>query len=369
MRRFAVAGLTSFVVAVVWVAGAGATATPGGPVPAHARAASVSFVSARTGFVLAASPCGHAPCTRVLRTTDRGASWSAFPAPRVRVSRPYTKGLWGLRFANANRGWAFGYGLWQTTDGAAHWQRESVPGRFVIDLAPVAGRELVALTATCVTFANGCGGRLSLYHRAISGGRWRRVAMSAAQTDSESVAVHGPVVWVLMGRQLLLSADGGRHFASRRQPCAQTANELPQPTSLSDDGAHTYLLCTGEAALSHTVKHIYRTASTTGGWKEMGEAPRGGDGGVLAAGSDHAVVLATSSAASWLYRSHDSGHHWATARFYGDGGQGWSDLAFVTPTDGAVIHAPAGSLGDMGNYPGKLLLTDNGGRTWREVAF
>ena len=64
-----------------------AAAAPG-PVPAGFAATSVTFVSADEAFVLGTAPCAHAPCTAILRTRDRGATWAALPAPPVPVGEP-----------------------------------------------------------------------------------------------------------------------------------------------------------------------------------------------------------------------------------------------------------------------------------------
>jgi hypothetical protein len=85
----------------------------GGQVPAGAAAASVSFVSSSTAFVLGSARCAHAPCTLVLRTFDRGRAWRRVSAPGEAISVPDGSGLWGLRFADARRGYAYGAGLWQ----------------------------------------------------------------------------------------------------------------------------------------------------------------------------------------------------------------------------------------------------------------
>ena len=81
-------------------------------------------------------------------------------------------------------------------------------------------------------------------------------------------------------------------------------------------------------------------------------------------GAVSAVVIAAVSGASWLDRSSDGGRRWRTVLTYGDGGAGWADLGFTSALDGAVIHAPA-PLTSIG----QLLLTDDGGRTWRATSF
>ena len=68
--------------------GSGGAATPaGGPVPTGMAATSVTFVSPDEAFVLGTAPCSHTPCTSIVRTLNRGASWRGLPAP-VGAARP-----------------------------------------------------------------------------------------------------------------------------------------------------------------------------------------------------------------------------------------------------------------------------------------
>ena len=386
MRRFGVAGAVGLLlvgasVAVIGVSGAFGQARPsaaapyvsrlpaGGPVPAHTSATSVTFISTQSAYVLGTAPCAHRPCTVILRTLNRGGSWAGLAAPRQRVSRLYGGGLWGLRFASVRHGFAFGSGLWETTNGAASWHRATAPARFVLDLAAVRGRELVAVGAPCGFGSSGCSGRVTIYHRAVSGGSWQALATSGPSAFDESVAVHGGTVWVLAGTQLWVSTDGGHSFRSHRQPCAKRENALPMLTSVADAGPHSYLLCTGQGFLGHTVKFVYRTARTHSGWIRVSRPPTPGDGGLLAAGSDHAIVIATASAASWLYLSRDAGRHWSMPLTFLDGGEGWADLGFTTARDGVVIHGPARTDGGSASFPGQLELTSDGGSTWHSSPF
>lgn len=95
-----------------------------GPVPAGFAATSVTWVSPDEAFVLGTAPCAHAPCTSVLRTLNRGATWAGLPAPAEPVGAPGQGGVvWGIRFATPEHGFVFGDGLWETTDGGARWSR------------------------------------------------------------------------------------------------------------------------------------------------------------------------------------------------------------------------------------------------------
>ncbi len=321
-------------------------------------AASVSFTSAREGFVLGTAPCAHKPCTVVLHTRDRGATWARSAAPREAVSRFDGRGLWGIRFADPRRGFAFGRGMWTTNDGGASWRRVRPPAKFVFGLQVVAHRRVLAIATNGVAAPD-------LYTRPLAGRRWRRIRNAKPLGTAQAIAVHGRTAWVALGAELLVSTDAGASWTIEPTPCtgARTA------ASLADDGRHTYLLCIGQGFTGHTLKYLYRTTGTRLPWKLVGRPPAAGDGGLLAAGSDRALVIATASAASWLYRSTDAGRRWHTALFYGDGGEGWADLVFTTPTEGAVIHGPAQKDGGSSNFPGRLLLTDDGGQHWRAVSF
>lgn len=79
-------------------------------------------------------------------------------------------------------------------------------------------------------------------------------------------------------------------------------------------------------------------------------------------------MIATSSAASWLYRSSDAGKDWTTVVTENDGGAGWADLGFTSGLEGEVIHGPADEDDSAYNL-GRLLLTDDGGRTWHAITF
>ena len=158
---------------------AGMVQPSGGPVPAGFRAASVTFVSAREGFVLGTAPCQHAPCTSVVRTRDRGVSWRGLPAPVAPLGEPGSSGpaVWGIRFATPEHGFVFGNGLWVTTDGGEHWSVAAYPGGAVASLA-ITDRQVLA-----VTRRSGPAGRASwaLLRRPLAGGAWTRLVTQAAR--------------------------------------------------------------------------------------------------------------------------------------------------------------------------------------------
>jgi photosystem II stability/assembly factor-like uncharacterized protein len=320
-------------------------------------------VSARVGFVLGTAPCGQRSCTVTLRTTNRGASWVELSAPAAQITFGDMSGVWGVRFADARRGYAFGAGLWQTTDGAGSWQHVSIPGRVVLALATVQDREVVIATTAC---AHGftCAKGIALYHRRLTATKWQRFAgVTGVSNFNTSITVHGKVVRALLDYGLYVSTDGGVSFQSHSQPCVPPPGGILSPAAITDDGSHSYLLCTGPAGPGSIGKFLYRTTTTSATWTQVGRPPEPGGPDGFAAGSDKAIVLAAASGASFLYRSTDGGRHWRTALTDYDGGVGWGDLAFTSATDGAVIHGAVTGPGS-----GEVLLTNDGGRTWHRTA-
>lgn len=339
-------------------------APDGGPVPAGTEATSVTFISPTTAFVLGTASCQTHPCSVILRTTDRGGHWVGVPAPRETISYVQGAGLWGLRFADAQHGYAFGQGLWETGNGGQSWQRAMPPAPTVLSLEAVQDRELVAVAQSCRP-GQGCGRRLGIYHAAI-GGRWDLVASIRTYAGDASIAVHGPDVWVLAGSGIYSSTDGGITFSPERVPgaCRTVGTD-----SITDDGSHVYLLCTGEGFTGHTLKYVYASTGPGAAWRLVGKPPTPGGGGQIEAGSDRAILIASYSAASWLYRSTDGGRTWRTILTEYDGGAGWNDLGFTTPSNAVVVHGPPVRDGGGDGRPGKVLLSSDGGLTWRAASF
>ena len=229
----------------------------------------------------------------------------------------------------------------------------------MLSLEAVQDHELVALAASCPP-GPGCAGPVGLYHETI-GGSWGQVASIRTDASRASVAVHGADVWVLAGSAVYYSTNGGSTFNSESGPRRCDAD------SLTSDGAHLYLLCVGQGFTGHTIKYVYATTGPGAGWTLVGRPPTPGDGGEISAGSERAIVIASASAAGWLYRSTDGGHRWSTALSVDNGGAPWGDLGFTTTSDAVVIDGPA-VTGPSG-LPGKLLLSSDGGRAWQSVSF
>ena len=344
-----------------------ATAPSGGPVPRGFAATSVTFVSPHEAFVLGTAPCAKAPCTSILRTLDRGASWRGLPAPVVMLGNEYadetTPAVWGIRFANASDGFVFGNGLWETSDGGERWTSAVSPGGSIRSLEIIDG-QVLALTGVC-TPDNGCGQTGTLERRPLAGGSWQRVARV---TYPGTIATQAKVAAVLDGSSVLVTTNGGLSTVTQAGPCGTA--ELPAPAAVAVTGPGGLALeCAGGAAAGSVQKTVYVSDDLGAHWQKAGSPANGGDPGGLSAGSASQLVAAAFSGGSFLYHSGDGGAQWSTAFFAGDGGLGFNDLGFTTPTDGVVVYGPVFSANNAEGRPGQLLLTSNGGASWQKVSY
>jgi hypothetical protein len=341
-------------------------------VPAGFTADSVTFVSAQEAFVLGTAPCADAPCTSVLRTLDRGATWRGLPAPVVPIGR-LDQGsgprAWGIRFATPMHGFVFGDGLWVTTDGGEHWTQIPYPGGQILSLATIDG-QVLALTATS---ANGyaAGEPETLVRRPLDGGAWQQVAVVHApwyRDTTDLISTQAGVATVVDGSSVLVTANGGLTTSLRATPCTRPGVSLAQ-VATPTTGAGLALVCVGQGYMSHMDKFTYASADLGAHWTKAGTPPTLGEPYAIAGGAPGTLVIAASSAASWLFASGNSAASWATVTTESDGGMGWADLGFTTPDDGVVIHGPVLSASNSAGMLGQLMLTSNGGATWYQVQF
>src|SRR5271165_5192321 len=223
---------------------------PGGPVEAGFTATSVTFVSAQEAFVLGTAPCSHAPCTSIVRTLDRGASWRGLPAPAVPLSSPGGTGVWGIRFATPEHGFVFGDGLWETTDGGLRWSRVAAPFGSVLSLAIVPGQVLV-LVARC-TPGGGCDQHGVLARRPLSGGVWTGVAHAAVTSlldPGDQIATQAGVAAAVVGTDVIVLRPDQPGFNLHPIPCPPPA---PPPSVAVISATRLAVLCTGEGYTGHT---------------------------------------------------------------------------------------------------------------------
>jgi hypothetical protein len=342
-------------------------APAGGPVPSGFAGTSVTFVSPQEAFVLGTAPCAKAPCTSIVRTLDRGASWRGLPAPVMSLGSEQADAagptVWGIRFANPEDGFVFGNGLWETSDGGERWSSTVSPGGSIESLE-VIDDQVLAVTAVC-TANGGCARTGTLLRRPLAGGAWRKVARVKYPG---AISTQARVAAVLDGTSVIVTANGGLSTATHAAPCTTVGVSAPVAVTVTGpDGLA--LECAGGPAAGSAEKTVYVSDDLGAHWTQAGSPGPGGEPDGLSAGSAAQLVAAAFSGASILYHSGDGGARWSTAFFAGDGGLGFNDLGFTTPTDGVVVYGPVQSDNNAEGRPGRLLLTSNGGASWQRVSY
>jgi len=314
-----------------------------------------------------------APCTSIVRTLDRGASWRGVPAPVVKVGRPAlsSAAVWGIRFTTPSHGFVFGTGLWVTTDGSAHWTRITGPAGSILSLATIDG-QVLALTAQC-TPTSGCARTGTVVRRPLGGGRWSRVtsisySLAGLSDPTDLIATQARVAAMLDGSHVLVTKNGGVSFVRRATPCTTPGVALAVSVAVTSANGLA-LLCVGQGFSGHTIKNVYVSGDDGVRWHKAGMPSNDGVPGIIGAATPAQLTVTADSFGSWLYQSADGGRRWRTARFFPDGGLGWVDLGFTTSADGVVVHGAVDIDGNRDHRPGQLLLTGNAGASWVLVRF
>ncbi len=188
-------------------------------------------------------------------------------------------------------------------------------------------------------------------------------ASHVIRARADMIATQAGMAAVLDGSEVAVTSNGGVTITRHPTPCGTTTMMRGVSVAvIAPDGLA--LLCTGQGYTGHTVKTVYTSGNLGATWIKAGVPGSAGDGGTIAAASPARLVIATASAASWLYYSGDGAAQWQTVGTEPDGGQGWADLGFTTASDGVVIHGPASK-----GFAGQLMLTQDAGLTWRQVSF
>ena len=349
-------------------ASASATAAPSTPAPtpiAGFEAASVTFVSSQDGWVLGTVGGSVA----LARTQDGGTTWtSVTPPPTGFYTGSGSTGVSGIRFANQQDGWAYGYDLFATQNGGASWTQVALPGLnassgatpiqdletsdgsvdavitgssgFVIDTAPDGSN---AWTSSPTTLAYGAGPvpDAQLVLQGSSG--WvvenDRVVAGGARLQSGSWSTWTPPCTATGGPAVLAPSSAANLFAVCSQGIWASG-----PVSV-----RAYVSTTAGSSFTELASALPFTSPQVG---RYGDSPP-------AAASPSTSVLAVGNGGDIL-TSFDGGSTWGTT-YTGAGSTSLDYVGFTTSSEGVAIEA------SLTSSTGLLVMTRDGGHTWAAV--
>ncbi len=330
--------------------------------------AATSWLNASTGFVLGENACvvRLSNCTSILYTRDGGRTFTSAPGPPVPLAPrdpASTEAVSRLLFVSPRVGYAWGPGIWMTTDGARHWTLIG-PTHVV---AVLAGAGMVdVLAQSCAASAATCASpgltvwrapigvaSLSLTTRLVGAGQW----LAAEQGNVGVIAlVSVPTVGP---SQLWRSLDGGATWSVGRQPCDPRAAMAPGAVAVTQGGI--LVECGGSPGSGQQAKVLFASADGGTTFVDVGTAPLNGGLEQVAAYGLDTVALTASSGADEIDVSLDGGLHYTTTTIAG-GGASLTSLAWTGPTSAVVVEGGPGVAG-----PDRLLVTLDAGVHWRTL--
>jgi hypothetical protein len=326
------------------------------------KPASVTFVSTTQGFVLGVQTCATGSCATLASTIDGGSTWTyagAAPAAITGSNPAVSK----VRFATKNDGWAFGPQLWSTHNGGRTWSEQATPGP-VSDVEASAG-VAYALEASCGTPPCIQGDRL--LQTPVSSDAWTAISGPKLADGAGSLAPHGNTVWVVVnggGSSTFDMVVGGSSWHRLANPCVAAGADLALAGVAPVSTTQLFELCAGDpGAGSETKAVLFSSDGGAHATATSAAPPRGGLASGIAAASTAVVAVPAASGASYVYRSADGGHTWATPLNQGDGGVGYFDVGFTTATQGVAVY------GNPAQGNSSLLMTHDAGATWKAVTF
>ena len=344
-----------------------AAPSAGASAAAHFLPSAVSWLNASDGFVLGEGDCPlPAPgCTSVLRTRDGGRTFTRLPGPPVPLATrdpSTTLAVSQLLFVDPEVGYAYGPGLWMTTDGARHWHLLAPTNVMTV----IVGTAVDVLTLACSSGGPACTATGLDVWRAPPGQDTLALAahLPGPGTGEWSAALSGDRGVITLANapgtgpsRLWRTDDGGATWIAGTPPCAMD----PVATAATGQG-ELLVACTGSAGAGQQAKTLFASRDDARTFHAVGTAPLEGLLTQVAADGPYAIVLSARGGADVLDASSDGGRTWVTFAL-ADGGVGLSSLAWVTPTTAVVVQGGPGLFG-----PDRVLISRDRGAHWTPLA-
>jgi photosystem II stability/assembly factor-like uncharacterized protein len=348
---------------------------------------SLQMVSATTGWATLSTSNPNDNSARQLgRTTDGGRTWTLVtpPAPKATLDG----GIVVLKAIDARRAWLVAASpenaggttvVFRTVDAGRTWQR-SAP----INANQPVGIDVIGQRGWLLESLGAAMGSnpVRVYRTTDGGLRWSLLAQSQAfghpsanRTDSlplscdkVGIAVSSArtgwiAAWCNVGYLILVTRDGGEHWASQQLPipqsvCEQDGCEASEPQfagrttflSLGDYPDRAVLFVSIDAGRRWRTVLMPRRAGSYPRLRFFGQS----DGIAVSAGSQGEV-------GPTFYLTSDGGLTWTAVpqgRHFGKGG---ASFDFVSPTTGFAWLLPGINAASP---PPKVYRTSDSGRTW-----
>jgi Photosynthesis system II assembly factor YCF48 len=348
------------------------TTAPPIPVPTGFQPLSVTFVSARTGWVLGTAPCRTSTCTTLVRTTDGGATWSEVSQPPITLNPSSPSSATWVRFVNLDTGWIVVPSgsqtstMWTTGDGGKSWTQEPNPGgASATVLALEASNGLVHL----VDLEAGTGAD-RIFTSPVGGQDWTPSPVAptfgGGPVPSSQMVLVGGAGWVVDLNRTVVSGVrlGAKASWTDWNPPCSNANG---PGSLAASSTtNLYAVCDegvwGTPASGTTPNSEWLYASSNGGdsFAPVGPLPGGSGGGMITAAPGTATVVYGTE--SGIIATFDGGKSWQVVSTVG----GITYVGFTTASQGVAV-----SQQSVGSSEPRMtvLMTRDGGRTWTPITF
>jgi hypothetical protein len=343
-------------------ASASATAAPSTPAPtpiAGFEAASVTFVSSQDGWVLGTVGGSLA----LARTQDGGTNWtSVTPPPTGFYTGSGSTGVSGIRFANQQDGWAYGYDLFATQNGGASWTQVALPGlNASFGATPI--QELETSAGSVDAVITGTSGFL-IDTAALGSSSWTTspttIAYGAGPVPDAQLVLQGSSGWVVENDRVV--AGGARLQSGSWSTWTPLCTATGGPAVLApSSAANLFAVCSQGIWASGPVS-VRAYVSTTAGSSltELATALPAACQGSSALASPTTSVAAAGCGGE-IVATFNGGGSWGTV-FTGSGNTSISYIGFTTFSQGVAIEA------SLTSSTGLLMMTRDGGHTWAAVS-
>jgi photosystem II stability/assembly factor-like uncharacterized protein len=343
-----------------------ATIPAGGAPPAGFTPMSVTAVNANTYWVLGHAPCASGSCTALAKTTDGGKTFAEVGAPPSTLvpdatgtnDATGTDTISDVRFVDGNNGWAFGGGLWQTTDGGQHWTQyydPYLPIMGIVQHLAVASGKVWAIASTNKAGATPSYG---LFAATYPGGKWTLAQQPIVTFGGPEpmLAVQGKTVTVIgtdfsTGKPIALRSTDGQKFSALPTglPCTSAPGD---PLSSTPKGL--WLACSSS---SGKLGGVYFSPDFGKTWQVASSKladPRVAIGGV----DDKSAIVATGGK---LLRVNVDGSTASVSTPSVPASTQFAFIGFTTANDGFAVPVVNGTR--------QLWRTTDGGAHWSVVKF